>query len=88
MESCGLDNCCRYSLGVITYAAVSLYNSWQNTISQADSKVKSKVTKNSKTRYWSANLKWGYVDIGKALTYKQAVKYVIQGKNIFTVTRW
>jgi len=74
------------ALGVITYAAVSLYNSWQNTISQADSKVKSKVTKNSKTRYWSANLKWGYVDIGKALTYKQAVKYVIQGKNIFTVT--
>ena len=63
------------ALGVITYAAVSLYNSWQNTISQADSKVKSKVTKNSKTRYWSANLKWGYVDIGKALTYKQAVKY-------------
>lgn len=26
------------------------------------------------------------MDIGKALTYKQAVKYVIQVKNIFTVT--
>ena len=74
------------ALGAITYAAVKLYNSWQNTISKADAKVKSIVTKNSKARYWSANLKNGYVDIGKALTYKEAVKYVIQGKNIFTVT--
>jgi len=72
--------------GVITYAAVTRYKYYQKTISKADTKVRSIVKTNSKTRYWSANVKWGYVDIGKSLTYAQAIEYVISGKSIFTVT--
>ena len=45
-----------HKLSIYTLWTYKLYNSWQNTISQVDSKV----TKNSKTRYWSDNLKWGY----------------------------
>ncbi len=45
-----------HKLSIYTLLTYKLYNSWQNTISQVDSKV----TKNSKTRYWSDNLKWGY----------------------------
>lgn len=29
-----------------------------------------------------------YVDIGRSLTFNQAVKEVADGKNVFAVTRW
>ena len=57
-----------------------------NTAVSADNKIKSKVKRNSKTRYWSANLKSGYVDIGKALSYSAAKSYVKSGRSVFTVT--
>lgn len=58
-----------------------------NTIVNADSKIKSKVKKHSKTRYWSATLKSGYVNIGKSLSYSEAKSYVKNGKSVFTVTK-
>ena len=57
------------------------------TIVRADNKIRKKVKRKSKTRYWSANLKSGYVDIGKPLTFSQAKSYVRKGKNVFTVTK-
>ena len=76
--------------GVITWAAVSLYRTFQweheKAVSKADSKIKSTVKLHSKTRYWTANVRFGYVDIGRGLTYAQAVREVQAGRSIFTVT--
>ena len=55
-------------------------------VSKADSKIRRTVKKNSKTRYWTATVRSNYVDIGRALTYSQAVKEVIAGRSVFTVT--
>ena len=70
--------CCRDG---ITYFIAK-----RTVISKADSKVRSTVRKNSKTRYWTATVRSNYVDIGRAITYSQAVKEVIAGKSVFTVT--
>ena len=56
------------------------------TIARADSKIKSKVRKKSKDRYWTATLRTNYVDIGRAISYSKAVKEVSNGRNVFTVT--
>lgn len=58
-----------------------------NTAVKAHNKIKSKVKKNSKTRYWSATLNKDHVDIGKSLTFSQAKSYVKNGKSVFTVTK-
>ena len=73
---------------VVAVAAVVLvyYTARVITAQKADAKVRSKVTRNSKTRYWSATISWSHVDIGKPLTYSQAVSYVKKGYNVFTVT--
>ncbi len=55
-------------------------------VSKADSKIRRTVKKDSKTRYWTATVRSNYVDIGRALTYSQAVKEVIAGRSVFTVT--
>ena len=56
------------------------------TVARADSKIKSKVKRKSKDRYWTATLRTNYVDIGRAITYSKAVKEVSNGRNVFTVT--
>ena len=43
--------------------------------------------KNPKDRYWSANLSTDHVDIGRELTYKEAINMVKSGKSVFTVTK-
>ena len=55
-------------------------------IARADAKIKKKVKKKSKNRYWTATLRTDYVDIGRAITYNTAVKEVSNGRNVFTVT--
>ena len=55
-------------------------------IARADAKIKSKVKKKSKTRYWTATLRTNYVDIGRAISYGTAVSEVSKGRNVFTVT--
>ena len=76
--------------GVITWIAVDLYNTYQAerqyVITKADQKVRSIVKKESKIRYWTATVRQGYVDIGRPLTYSQAVKEVTKGNSVFTVT--
>ena len=57
------------------------------TAAKADATIRAKVRKNSKTRYWSANLSSDHVDIGRALTYKEALNMVKSGKSVFTVTQ-
>lgn len=74
---------------VLTYytvQAVAKQKQKQKTIADADAKIKSIVTVNSKTRYWSATLGDGCVDIGTPLSKTEAVSYVRAGKSIFTVT--
>ena len=56
------------------------------TVVQAASKIATNVKRNSKTRYWSATLRKNYVDLGRKLTYSQAVNEVKKGKSVFTVT--
>ena len=50
-----------------------------NTVTKADNKIKNTVKKKSKTRYWSATLKSGYVIIGESLSYSKAKEYVKKG---------
>ena len=57
------------------------------TAAKADAAIRVKVRKNSKDRYWSANLSTDHVDIGRALTYKEAINMVKSGKSVFTVTK-
>jgi len=56
-------------------------------VAKAEAKIRSRVKRTSKTRYWSATLKKGYVDIGRPLSYSQAVKEVSRRHNVFTVTK-
>ena len=69
----------------IVLAAVSYARS--QAISKADAKVKSTVKHNAKYQYWSATFRFGYVDIGRGLSYAQAVTEVAAGRNVFTVTK-
>ncbi len=59
------------------------------TIVEADTEIKTKVTRKSKTRYWTATLQKDnkYVDIGRAINFNQAVAEVRAGRNVFTVTK-
>lgn len=54
---------------------------------KADAKIKLLVKRNSRDRYWTATFKKTYVDIGRPITYAQAVKEVSSGRDVFTVTR-
>lgn len=56
-------------------------------VAKAEAKIRSRVKRTSKTRYRSATLKKGYVDIGRPLSYSQAVKEVSRRHNVFTVTK-
>ena len=38
-------------------------------------------------QYWSANVNYGAIDLGRPLSYEMALKEVIAGKSVFTVTR-
>ena len=58
----------------------------QKTIAKADAKIKKIVTPESKARYWTATIRGDYVDIGRELTFKEAVEEVKAGRNVFTVT--
>ena len=42
----------------------------------------------SNYRYWSATIMVGYVNVGRPLTFTQAVHEVSAGRNVFTVTYW
>ncbi len=65
------------------YAAISSYL----TVVRADNKIKNNVRRNSKNRYWSATVRSNYVDLGRRLSYSQAVTEMRKGNSIFTVTR-
>ncbi len=78
--------------GAITWAAVTLYRIYQRehtkTVAKADERIKTTVKKNSRTRYWTATVRNGYVDIGRPLTYSQAVREVSAGRSVFAVTKY
>ncbi len=63
-------------------AAVNAYL----TVVRADSKIKNNVRRNSKTRYWGASFGKNCVNLGKKLSYSQAVQEVKSGRSVFTVT--
>ena len=72
------------AVAVVVTAVTITYN---NIVAKADAKIRSIVKKGQSEQYWSANLKWGYVDIGRPLTYAQAVAEVKAGRSVFTVTK-
>ena len=61
------------------------------TIAKASQKISSKVKKNSKQRYWKADIinksGYTYVVLGSAISYSQAKARVSAGKSVFTVTK-
>ena len=61
------------------------------TIARAESKISSKVKKNSKERYWAASIKnisgYTYVEISSAISYSTAKSRVALGLCVFTVTK-
>ena len=69
-------------------AALALERMSKACIERADARVRATVKEDSKNRFWSANVKRGYVDIGRPLTYNQAVRYVASGRSVFAVTRY
>ncbi len=76
----------------IIYYGVQTYQGYLNEkaaiIDKADQKIKDTVKRNSKVRYWTATVQKDYVDIGRSLTYSQAVKEVVAGRSVFTVTSY
>jgi len=58
------------------------------TITQNETIVVEASKSKSSNRYWSATIKVGYVDVGRPLTFNQAVHEVSAGRNVFTVTYW
>lgn len=73
-------------VAAIAVAVIALFIAKSVVVSRADSKIRKTIKRNSKTRYWTATVRSNYVDIGRALTYSQAVKEVIAGRSVFTVT--
>ena len=55
-------------------------------VAKADAEIRRTVEQNSKVRYWSATVQRGYVDIGRPLTFNQAVHEVVAGRSVFAVT--
>lgn len=55
---------------------------------KAHARILATVRESSKQRYWSATLQKNYVDLGRPLTYSQAVKEVIAGRSVFAVTEY
>ena len=55
-------------------------------IAKADAEIKKTVKTKSKVRYWTATVHSDYVDIGRPLTFNQAVKEVVAGRSVFAVT--
>ena len=56
-------------------------------IAKADARIRARVRRKSQTRYWSANLRDGYVDIGRPLSFSQAKRRVKNRQSVFTVTK-
>lgn len=80
---------CVTAVGLMAVARIGgKYVRVSNQAAKAHAEIKSKVKKSSKTRYWTATIKKGYVDIGRGLTYSQAVKEVAKGNNVFAVTKY
>ena len=52
---------------------------------KADVRIRQKVRKNSKERYWTATLKDDYVDIGRPISFGEAVEVVKRGYSVFTI---
>jgi RHS repeat-associated protein len=67
--------------------AITLYI----TVARADSKIRTKVKRNSKQRYWAASItksqNYTYVIISSAISYSNAKNRVACGLCVFTVTR-
>lgn len=68
----------------VTLSNLAYVKEQAKIIEQADSKIKRIIRKDLKERYWSANLRRGYIDIGRNLTFNQAVKMVSSGSSVFT----
>ena len=64
----------------------SYYLSLEGRIAKADAKIRSTVKEKSEVRYWTATVRKGYVDIGRPLTFNQAVNEVRAGRSVFAVT--
>lgn len=72
----------------VTAVVITCFVAKSVVVSRADSKIRKTVKKDSKTRYWTATVRTYYVDIGRSLTYTQAVKEVIAGRSVFAVTSY
>ena len=57
----------------------------QSKIDKADKKIRDTVKKSSSDRYWEATVMSGYVKLGSAITFNQAVRRVKNGDSVFTV---
>ena len=68
----------------IVLVAVSAAHS--KALKEADQRIRETVKRNNKYQYWSANLGENGIDIGRPLTFEQAVLEVAAGRNVFTVT--
>ena len=58
---------------------------------KADAKIRNKIRKNSKHKYWKADIvylgKYTYVKIASAIKYSEAKSRVKQGKSVFCVNK-
>ena len=84
-----LIDTCTYYVGEFCNSVAVFFSrplSHLDRVKKAEAEIQERVTRNSKIRYWSATVKPGYVDIGRPLTFRQAVKEVQRGNSVFAVT--
>ena len=89
MASLPLISTGAYYIAEFCDAVITLFSrplSHLDRVNKAEKEIQETVTKNSKIRYWSATVQPGYVDIGRPLTFRQAVYEVQHGRSVFAVT--
>lgn len=73
--------------------AKAITATWSSSVvagaaAEADKRIRKTIRRNSKHEYWTANMKRGYVDIGKPISYAKAVKEVASNRNVFTIFKY
>ncbi len=74
-------------IGVISEAAAVIEYASNSEAEKADAKLKVKIKSKPQEMYWTATInKKGFIDIGRPLTFSQAVAEVQSGRNVIAAT--
>ena len=66
---------------------ILVYSNIDNVIDKAHEKIENTVKRDSEIKYWTATVRRDYVDIGRPLSFEDAIKEIKTGRNVFTVRK-